>query len=84
MNGETPMPAHINIHYVHKIGARAGGTSGAPLIISASNRDGIALPDEVTLFTDDHDLSSKLADVINATVAAHRKAHAEAVAAAAA
>jgi hypothetical protein len=66
------MSAHINIHFAGEIEARAGGTSGAPLIIKIG-RKWPALDDEVTLFTDDAALSSKLADAINDTIAAHKE-----------
>lgn len=71
------MACHISIHYAHKITARAGGTTGAPLVVNIdSDRHG-DLGDELTLFTDDHELSRKLADAINATVAEHTAARAE-------
>jgi hypothetical protein len=71
------MACHISIHYAHKIGARAGTTTGAPLIINIDRDNGGNLPDEVTLFTDDHELSRKLADAINAAIADHNAAQAE-------
>jgi hypothetical protein len=61
------MPAHINIHYANKISARAGGTSGAPLIINAA-KDDHTLTDEIALFTDDFALSRRLANAINDAV----------------
>lgn len=71
------MACHISLHYAHKINASAGSTAGAPLVISIdSDRHG-DLGDGVTLFTDDHELSRKLAEAINATVAEHNAARAE-------
>ena len=71
------MPCHTSIHYAHKIKARAGGTTGAPLVINIdSDRHGV-LGDELTLFTDDHELSRKLADAINAAIAEHNAARSE-------
>lgn len=71
------MPSHTSIHYAHKITARAGTTTGAPLIINIDRENGGVLPDELTLFTDDHDLSRRLADAINAAVADHNAAKAD-------
>jgi hypothetical protein len=71
------MPTHSSIHYAHKIKARAGGTMGAPLVINIdSDRHG-DLGDELTLFTDDHELSRRLADAINAAIADHNADRAE-------
>lgn len=71
------MACYTSIHHAHKIKARAGHTSGAPLIINIdSDRHG-DLGDELTLFTDDHDLSRRLADAINAAVAEHKASQAE-------
>jgi hypothetical protein len=68
------MATYTSIHYAHKIKARAGHSTGAPLIISIdSDRHG-DLGDELTLFTDYHELSRKLADAINAAVADHNAA----------
>jgi len=71
------MASYASFHYAHKIKARAGGSIGAPLVINIdSDRHG-DLGDELTLFTDDHELSRKLADAINAAVAEHNAARAE-------
>ena len=67
------MAVFVSIHYAGDISASAGGSTGAPLHISV-DRLAPRIPDEVTLFTDDHDLSRKLADAINATVKEHRAA----------
>ena len=67
--------AYISIHSVSTLFADAGGTQGAPLSIRVY---GASATDEVTLFTDDIDLSRKLADAINATVDEHRKSKWEA------
>ncbi len=71
------MATYTNIHYAHKINALAGTTSGAPLIISIGRENGGLLPDELTLFTDDHELSRLLADAINTAVAVRNAAKAE-------
>lgn len=71
------MPAYTSIHYAHKITACAGTTSGAPLIIKIDRENGGLLPDEVTLFTDDHELTRLLADAINTAVAVRNAAKAE-------
>ncbi len=71
------MACHISIHYAHKIGALAGTTTGAPLIINIDRDNGGNIPDEVTLFTDDHELSRRLADAINAALADHNADRAE-------
>lgn len=64
------MTTYISIHNAHGIIADAGGTSGAPVSISANHgRDSV----EVTLFTGDFALSRKLAAAINATVREHRE-----------
>lgn len=65
------MPASISIHYAHEITADACGTMSAPLTIKTGRAASI-IPDQVTLFTGDFELSRKLADAINATVAAHK------------
>ena len=71
------MATYISIHYAHKIRAEAGTTTGAPLIVKADRDNGGVLSDEVTLFTDDHDLTRLLADAINTAVAARNAAKAE-------
>lgn len=64
------MSTHTIIHNAHVIIAKAGGTISAPITIKAT-RAGVVLSDEVTFFTDDFELSRKLADAINATVREH-------------
>ena len=63
------MVAYTSIHHAHKIRAHAGTTLGAPLIIEIDRENGGLLHDEVTLFTDDHELSRMLADAITGAVA---------------
>jgi len=71
------MSSYVSVHFAHKISARAGTTGGAPLIVTIDREHGGNLPDELTLFTDDHELSRKLADAINAAVAEHKAAQTE-------
>lgn len=71
------MATYTSIHYAHKIRAEAGTTTGAPLIVKIDRDNGGILGDQITLFTDDHELTRLLADAINAAVAVRDAAKAE-------
>lgn len=66
------MTTYTSIHRIKEISAKAIRTLGSPFsIITHSEDDAMA---EITFYTDSAELSRKLADVINATIAEHREA----------
>jgi len=71
------MATYTSIHYAHKIKARAGDTTGAPLVIYIDSDMHGAIGDELILFTQDFELSRKLAEAINAAAADHKAAQSD-------
>ena len=60
--------ASINVFDAHKLEARAGHTSGAPMCIKIKTDDG-TLTDDITFFVEDHAYAARLADASNSAVA---------------
>lgn len=64
---------YLTLHDITGIRASAGGTRGAPLVLTTIGTDG-RQTSEVVLFTDDFALARTLATAINEAVREHKAA----------
>lgn len=68
------LTAAVSFHWIKSITARSTYTTGAPLILNLAGEDGTG--GEITIFTDNADLTARLIEAINSVNAP--KAEAEA------